>query len=309
MNESIKNYSSEINNFRKMIAKYHHDKHKNQTRRREMWGNSRAADESEASRMVYVRNIPYQVPIAEYRKFFEQFGRVVGIYVDDHRAIIKYDRPLARENALSNNQKVFKEKTLYMSSYTFDSSKDTKGRHVSMYTNGSLAGRRSRNISRSRSRSASRERLSPRRKRNSWMSPKESSPDNNDDRSEEPTWISDFADIKKPNLPEQIELILKMMLAENTARTLSYSQLQSLINFCEHEKRYVWGAIIPPRSPEVPSQNPERHDPEPEPVENPEENINQAFQPKEEEVASNLIGDTTDLASMVNLFSEIAKPR
>lgn len=227
------------------------------------WNNSwgQTTDEN-PTLLVHVRNIPTIATLDEYRQFFEKSGKVLGIHVTNFRAIIKFERPYQADHAISRTLEKFKGRELYIDKYrpSKNNGRQRPERSTLEQAMLGLSGparhqKRSRSANRfsgSRSRSSS---PSQRRHRQSSAFVNRSPPvqdtsvyGNSFKRigigrappPEQSLWLQQ-RESSLPELPTQIKLILNLMLTDNTARNLSFSQIQMLINFLNHEKEFAWG--------------------------------------------------------------------
>lgn len=232
------------------------------------WNNSWGQTTTEnPTLLVYVSNIPAIATLDEYRQFFEKSGKVVGINLSNYRAIIKFERPFQADHAISRTLENFKGREIIIERYRLSKNNGrvrSERSHLEQAMLGTTGYTRHQKRSRSANRTRSRSRSpSPSRWRYRQSSAFVNRPTPVQDTSiygnpstlnyinrapppEESSWLAQ-RESSLPQLPPQIKNLLNLMLIENTARTLSFPQIQTLTNFLEHEKEFVWGPALEQR--------------------------------------------------------------
>lgn len=254
------------------------------------WGDTTDGP-GETSKLIFVSNLPSVTSIDEIKQFFKLCGKVVGVHLSEFFAIVKFERPLEASKAIGNNSTTFKGRTLRIRNWNPSQSRSVRDKsarspHERRVSSGANSDRRrSRSEARFRSRSRSRSRSSStyrrRHRDSSPTSPRNSStrqnPSVSDDIHEsandngsfdlnQHSWSS-LRSNNQPDLPKQIRLILEFVLNDNSARNLSYTQLNTLIDYFKHESQFIWG---PAQDTPNPSDHSEVAEPEQEPAKEPQ---------------------------------------
>lgn len=231
-------------------------------KRHETWGDTTDGI-SESSKMVYVKNIPFLVSIDELKEFFKQCGKIVGVHLADYFAIIKFDRPLDASNAVAIDSSNFKGRLLKIRHWRDGRTRSERDKSVRS-THERRVCSKVRNEDRSRSRSATRLRSrsrsrspSPYYRRHQVSIDSDRLPDQ-----DQLNWASSRSN-NQSQLPRQIAIILQFVLMDDSARNLSLAQVETLIDYFQHMKEFIWS--VPDDTTEQNGGNEPEQKPEPEP--------------------------------------------